>query len=198
MINTLFVNPVAFLRYIVIIIISIVIHELAHGLAALSQGDDTPRVSGHMTLNPIVHMGWLSIIFLMMTGMAWGAMPVNPSRFKSPTWGDAMVSLAGPFSNLLLCTIGVLAMKLTGDAAFVSQNFFRMFAWINAILFVFNLLPIPPLDGFQAIAAFVPSLQPWRVDPTAMLVGFFLMSAVGVKIVLPIATSLLTFLQQGL
>jgi Zn-dependent protease len=197
MINTLFKDPIFFSRYIAIIIISIVIHELAHGLAALSQGDDTPRVSGHMTLNPIVHMGWLSIIFLLMTGMAWGAMPVNPSRFKSATWGDAMVSLAGPFSNLLLCTIGVLAMKLTGDAAFVSQDFLRMFALINAALFVFNLLPIPPLDGFQAIAAFVPPLQPWRVDPMAMLVGFFLLSSVGGKIVFPVANSLLAFLQKG-
>ena len=81
-ISRLFSDPIFFIRYIVIIIGSIVIHELAHGIAAISQGDNTPKTSGHITPDPIVHMGWVSIIFLCVSGMAWGLMPVNPS--KSP------------------------------------------------------------------------------------------------------------------
>ncbi len=73
-------------------IISVTLHELAHGFAALSQGDDTPRQTGHMTLNPIVHMGWESIIFLAIGGISWGQMPVNPRKFRSAKWGNILVS----------------------------------------------------------------------------------------------------------
>lgn len=65
---------------------SIVIHELAHGFAAISQGDRTPISQGHITLNPVVHMGWPSLIFLVIAGIAWGQMPVNPSKFRYPKW----------------------------------------------------------------------------------------------------------------
>jgi Zn-dependent protease len=103
--QTLFQDPILFFRIVVIIIISIVIHELAHGVAALSQGDDTPSVSGHMTPNPVVHMGYASLIFLCIAGISWGAMPVNPSKFRHPKWSNIWVSAAGPLSNFLLGTL---------------------------------------------------------------------------------------------
>ena len=80
--NTLFANPIFFFRYVVIIIISISLHELAHGFAAINQGDDTPEKTGHITLNPVVHMGVGSIIFLCIAGISWGQMPINPYKLQ--------------------------------------------------------------------------------------------------------------------
>ena len=86
---------------VVTVIISIVLHELAHGWAAIWQGDDTPKMAGHMTADPMVHMGGMSLLMLALVGMAFGAMPVNPRNFRS-RFGDALVSAAGPAMNFLL------------------------------------------------------------------------------------------------
>ena len=78
-----------FVSVIFTVIISIILHELAHGVAALWQGDTTPRDAGHMTINPLIHMPPISIALLLLVGIAWGLMPVNPGRFRS-RWGEAM------------------------------------------------------------------------------------------------------------
>ena len=105
---------------VVTVIISIVLHELAHGWAAIWQGDDTPRQMGHMTADPMVHMGGFSILMLVLVGMAFGLMPVNPRNFRS-RYGDALVSAAGPAMNFLLAFIALTALvvwvKASGDAA---------------------------------------------------------------------------------
>ncbi len=98
-INQLFRNPVYFLRVVIILIVSICLHELGHGIAAISQGDDTLFKTGHLTLNPLVHMGIHSLIFLAIAGIAWGQMPVNPGKFRSPKWGNILVAAAGWFFN---------------------------------------------------------------------------------------------------
>ena len=99
---------------VVTVVISIVLHELAHGWAAIWQGDDTPRVMGHMTPDPLVHMGGFSLLMLVLVGLAFGAMPVNPRNFRSK-YGDALVSAAGPAMNFLLAFIAqsVLAIWLS-------------------------------------------------------------------------------------
>jgi Zn-dependent protease len=161
-INTLVTNPVYFFRFVVIVIFSIVLHELAHGWAAISQGDDTPKKTGHITLNPVVHMGWQSIIFLCLAGISWGQMPVNPSKFRSPKWGNILVSGAGPFSNLVLGIFFSMLLRTYSnpiDSGFLSVNFVYMAAHINLTLFLFNLLPIPPLDGFHIYSEFFPELK---------------------------------------
>ncbi len=152
-------HPIRYFQLIVVIILSICLHELAHGLAAISQGDDTPQQTGHMTLNPVVHMGWESIIFLCIGGIAWGAMPVNPAKFRSRQWGDVLVSAAGPLSNLVLglVFVGFLAIALHTDL--LSVEFFRLGAQTNFALCLFNLLPIPPLDGFRIFSKFFPELK---------------------------------------
>ncbi|GJD16939.1 peptidase M50 [Rivularia sp. IAM M-261] len=159
--NILIRNPGFFFAYITIIIVSITVHELAHGFAAIYQGDDTPRVRGHITLNPVIHMGWHSIIFLCIAGMAWGQMPVNPSKFRSK-YGDVIVSAAGPLSNLALAFLFVLFIKvsLTPFASFFfNEDFLYMAARINVTLFLFNLLPLPPLDGYSVFKEFFPELR---------------------------------------
>ena len=152
-------HPIRYFQLIVVIILSICLHELAHGAAALSQGDDTPRQTGHMTLNPFVHMGWESIIFLCIGGIAWGAMPVNSAKFRSRQWGDILVSAAGPACNLILGVgfVGLLAIAIRVE--FLSVEFFRLGAQINFVLCLFNLLPIPPLDGFYVFSKFFPALK---------------------------------------
>jgi Zn-dependent protease len=152
-------NPLGYFRLVSILILSICLHELAHGVAAIHQGDDTPSRSGHMTMNPIVHMGTESIVFLCLFGIAWGAMPVDPRKFRSRQWGDFIVSAAGPLSNLILGFICIGALKLTGSSQFVSREFFWMAAIVNFNLCLFNCLPIPPLDGFYMFGKFFPGLR---------------------------------------
>ncbi|WP_339377344.1 site-2 protease family protein [Merismopedia glauca] len=139
--------------------VSITIHELAHGIVALSQGDNTPQVTGHMTLNPVVHMGWESLIFLCLVGIAWGQMPVNPSKFRYHKLSNILVSAAGPVSNLGLASIGIAGLYLSKDNGLVSQEFLYLAAQINITLCLFNLLPIPPLDGFHICSEIFPGLK---------------------------------------
>ncbi len=156
-----------------IIILSICLHELSHGYAALFQGDDTPRTSGHLTLNPVVHMGIPSLLFLCFSGMAWGLMPVNPAKFKNKKYGDVIVSAAGPLMNLALALVAIailsLSLKFSADG-FVSSEFLRMAAVINLSLCMLNLLPIPPLDGFHVWSAFIPQLKMLQGPYSIMLI----------------------------
>lgn len=152
-------HPIRYFQLVVIMILSICLHELAHGIAALNQGDDTPRRMGHMTLNPLVHMGWESIIFLCVGGIAWGAMPVNPTKFRSRQWGDVLVSAAGPLSNLILGFVSISMLMVAMRVEFLSVGFFYLAARINLALCLFNFLPIPPLDGFHIFSKFFPELK---------------------------------------
>jgi Zn-dependent protease len=175
---TLFQDPILFSRAVLILVISITLHELGHGFAAISQGDNTPREMGHITLNPVVHMGVPSLLFLVFTGMTWGAMPVSSSRFRVPLWSEVFVSAAGPLTNLGLGFLAILILKLiqaTG-ITFLSEEFFMMFARINLILCFFNFLPLPPLDGFHIFSEFFPSFKPVRYSPY----GIFILVVVSV------------------
>ncbi|MEL6493744.1 MAG: site-2 protease family protein [Cyanobacteria bacterium J06623_7] len=152
-INTLLTDPIFYTRVVVILIISISLHELGQGFAAISQGDDTPRVSGHITMNPVVHMGVHSIFFLAFAGIAWGQMPVNPSKFRHPKWGNVLVSAAGPLTNILLALLAMLVINLVRflNLSFVSLEFFYLIAKFNFVLCLFNLIPIPPSENSLAI-----------------------------------------------
>ncbi|MGA7936838.1 MAG: site-2 protease family protein, partial [Kovacikia sp.] len=172
-ITELFTHPVFFLRYVAIVIVSITLHELAHGWVTVAQGDDTPQRTGHLTPNPLVHMGLESIIFLCVAGVAAGQMPVNPAKFRSPRTGNVLVSAAGPFSNLalgLLCIVILNLITGTSSAHVWNVNFFLLAARINLVLFLFNLLPAPPLDGFRILCEFLPEFK--LLDDT---IGLFLL-----------------------
>lgn len=153
--------PEYYFSIIIAVVISVVLHELGHGVAAIWQGDDTPRVTGHMTWNPLVHMGGFSLFLLAMAGIAFGQMPVNPSRFRS-RYGNALVAVAGPTVNLILAFVGLTIFGLwikfgSYDPAVgptILQQFFFHFGMLNIVLCVFNLLPIPPLDGSTVLADF--------------------------------------------
>lgn len=160
--ENLLTDPLFFCRAVVIVVLSISLHELAHGYAAVWQGDDTPQVRGHMTLNPVVHMGLPAILLLCVTGFSWGQMPVDPSKFRSKRWGDLLVSAAGPMANLVLAIAAIFAIKfvtLFDTSGIISLQFFGMVAQLNLMLFIFNLLPVPPLDGFHVFTSFFPSFK---------------------------------------
>ena len=158
--------------WVIWIIVSITLHELSHGWAAVRLGDTTPIDTGHMTLNPVVHMGVPSLVMFALTGMAWGAMPVDPTRLRG-RHGDAWVSFAGPAMNIALAIGCILAAALwetlarpsSSNSAIGAQTyenirmFFRIGAFLNIALFCFNMLPAPPLDGSRILASFC---RPYR------------------------------------
>lgn len=166
-------NPVLLASWVFWVIASIVLHELAHGWAALACGDDTPRTTGHLTINPLVHMGQASLIMFAIVGIAWGAMPVNPSKFR-PRFGESIVAFAGPLMNVVLAALslaglvvwlGLAAGGWTGNRAVdepLLSNvalFLDTGVMLNLVLAAFNLLPVPPLDGSRILADFVPAYR---------------------------------------
>lgn len=165
------------------VIVSICLHELAHGWAALWQGDDTPRRMGHLTINPIVHMGYWSLIVFALTGIAWGAMPVDPSRFRWRRFGDVVVSAAGPAMNVLLAAICLTALGVvlanvgTGGNATQGQQrlieFLFLGGRLNLVLVLLNLMPVPPLDGSRILGGFIPKLNELFQQPFVQFAGIF-------------------------
>jgi Zn-dependent protease len=164
-------SPLVLFSWVVWVIGSIVLHELAHGWAAIASGDRTPIETGHMTWNPVVHMGVPSLVMFALVGIAWGMMPVNPARMRGK-YADVRVSLAGPMMNIWLAVVACAAAAVTarysglvlGDEA--RANLFVFFALggtLNFALAIFNLLPVPPLDGSRILAGM------WRSYAEAMM-----------------------------
>lgn len=174
-------QPVYYASIVVGMIISIVLHELAHGWAAISQGDRTPIELGHMTPNPVTHMGFMGLAAVFLIGIGWGRMFVDPSRFRSK-YGDAIVSAAGPAMNLLLAIIGLTAFALWrkfGDVepSETVKNFqfaLYLFGYLNILLAIFNLGPVPPLDGSTILANFHRGYRRWLYDNAEHTQFFFL------------------------
>lgn len=167
------ISPVFLISWVFWVVLSICLHELGHGFAAIRCGDRTPIELGHMTLNPIVHMGLPSLITFAVAGLAWGAMPVTPSRFRG-RHDDAFVSFAGPFVNIsLMVTAGLAAVAwalLAGgmvnpawevnDTLYTNVQVFLMVgAGLNLGLTLLNLIPVPPLDGSRILSSFVPAYR---------------------------------------
>lgn len=144
-----------------VILISITIHEYAHGLAATWMGDPTPKESGRLTLNPIDHVDILGLICLVLFRFGWAKpVPINPRYFKDQRKGEALVSLAGPLSNFtfafLLSLIPKFLTPFIGPLGIIIDVVVDYAVWINLALGVFNLIPVPPLDGSHILAYFFP------------------------------------------
>lgn len=158
-------GPVHVVSWIAWVVGSIVLHELSHGWAALACGDRTPAESGHMTWNPLVHMGGMSLAMFALVGIAWGAMPVDPSRFRR-RYDDALVSGAGPMMNAALAAVCIVALALwiafaPGEEPLRSNmlTFLLLGAGLNIVLGLFNLLPVFPLDGGHIAASLSPAYR---------------------------------------
>lgn len=142
------------------------LHECAHGLVALKLGDRTAKDQGRLTLNPLKHFDPIGTTAPLLTGIGWArAVPINPMNFKNPKKGMAVTALAGPLSNLAMALIAMVLYKLLTVAAVffplnatavnVVRTILSLFLQINVSLAVFNLLPIPPLDGSRIATCFL-------------------------------------------
>ncbi len=172
-----FLNPI----YILSILIALSVHEAAHGFVAYRLGDPTAKYAGRLTLNPLAHLDPLGTLLFVTVGFGWGKpVPVDPRYFKNHKRGTALVSLAGPLSNLILAIVSygglllvaphvaavspyaLLGVTGSGSVAlrFLAQ-FFGTSLFLNLGLMAFNLLPIAPLDGSKILQAFIP----YRYEP---------------------------------
>ena len=158
-IQILFEDPLFASWWLLVVVFSICSHEYGHALMAKLQGDTTAQEQGHLSLNPLQQMGITSLITLLLLGFAWGAVPVNPSRMRHK-YSRLLVSLAGVTMNLLLFWLFVIAAVVCSIFWPGSEAIHLMGigATLNALLFIFNSLPIPPLDGFTALTAAFPAL----------------------------------------
>ena len=192
---------------IVIVAYSIILHEVAHGAMAFHLGDDTAQSQGRLTLNPIPHIDFFGTILLplimsLMAGVVFGwakPVPYNPFRLRGQ-YGELKVALAGPATNIALAAFFALFMRLyNGDAISLSPLVVALLTYgvsINIWLAIFNLVPIPPLDGSKILFLFIPKdnfrLRMFLERYGIIVLVFFIF--IGIKILFPIADFLINLL----
>ena len=159
--------------FVIILIISVVVHEVAHGYMALALGDNTAKQAGRLTLNPLPHIDPLGSIILpffmslLPGGVIFGwakPIPYNPYNLRAGKWGPALVALAGPVSNLILATVFGLGVRFSCIFSISSVEVLGLMQTIvlmNIVLAIFNLIPIPPLDGSKILFAILPYRLRW-------------------------------------
>ncbi len=192
---------------VVVLLFSVIVHEVAHGYVAWLNGDPTARLAGRITLNPIPHIDPIGTILLPLLLLATGSrllfgwakpVPVNPSYFRNHRWGEVSCSFAGPGSNLILAALFAYLLRLNlGGPGLVLLAYYG--CTINIFLALFNLIPIPPLDGSHLVAAFLPYrlLQYYRyLEPFGfvIIILLFYTGIMGI-ILMPIYRQIAAFLQ---
>ena len=184
-------------------VLCITFHETCHGLAALALGDPTAKRMGRLSLNPLKHIDLMGLLMLMVAKVGWAKpVPVDARRFKEPRIGMAIVSIAGPLSNVLLSALAAAgytacmfySIYLEQGWLEVLASFFYYVFFISAGLAVFNLLPIPPLDGSKVVFSFLPKKWYWKLMRYERY-GMFLLMGLLLTGMLDIP---LNFLREGL
>jgi Zn-dependent protease len=198
-----------------VILFALTIHEYCHGLVANYLGDDTALRQGRLTLNPIAHLDVIGTILMFMVGFGWAKpVPVNPLNFKDPKKGMLLVALAGPASNLLTAIVAAIFLRnlipsiITSDQA-ISGFYSTLLVVIvltviyGVALAIFNLLPIPPLDGSRVLYGVLPERQAYaysRFEPYGVMALFalFLFGGRAFSVVIWYPVSIITELISGL
>ena len=192
-IQQLFDDPKFFCLWVASVIVSISIHEFCHAFMAREFGDDTASSDGHLTLNPVKQMGLMSLACLLLFGICWGAVPVVKERISRA--GQAVISAAGPLANLAMMIPSIALYRIfMAEEALNSLGYpILIFTHVNCILFVFNILPIPNLDGWGIIEPFVPFMRKMSPELKGKIFGW----AIFILWVTP-ASKLLTFLTDSM
>ncbi len=168
---------------LLILLLAFPIHELSHALVADRLGDSTPRQNGRITLNPFAQLNLIGSILMIGFGLGWAYVPINPNALRpNPRTGHMLVAAAGPIANLILAGLVALiwymvapALQLFDSRTIANHTYdiLTQFALINVALFFFNLIPIPPLDGFAVLKGLLPypmAYQLERIQPYSFLI----------------------------
>jgi len=175
----LFTNPVLFAAIAVLLLYSIIAHEVAHGFVALIFGDDTAKRHGRLTFNPVPHIDIMGVLMLFIVGFGWAKpVPVNYNAVRS-RFGLAAVALAGCVTNIVIAFIAIFLLQIPALAAQpTTAALLSIVARINIILGAFNLIPIPPLDGSKVLMGFLPlqsQIALARIEPYGFFILIFLL-----------------------
>ncbi len=163
--NFLNLDRYTIIARIAIILLVLPLHEFAHGWMAKRCGDDTAEISGRLTVNPIAHIDPIGSVLLILCGFGWAKpVPINPARMRNPRRSVIWVSLAGPVSNLLAALVGVIILQVIypfyvesySEILVALRGLFSAFTQVNLGLALFNLIPVPPLDGSKVLMCLLP------------------------------------------
>lgn len=173
------------LSNVIILLIAFPVHEFAHAWSANELGDDTPRLNGRLTLNPLAHLDVVGSLMLLLAGFGWAKpVPINPYALTRRTpAGVMLVSAAGPFSNLILAILASIPLRL-GALPPMLSGFLEYFILINLVLLFFNLIPLFPLDGEKVLAYLLPppaqqAMAQIRPYGPMILIGLIVIGRVG-------------------
>lgn len=160
-IERLIADPLFFVVSLVAIVIALTIHEFAHALMANRFGDGTAKAMGRLSLNPLAHLDVVGFLAMLFIGFGWAKpVPVNPYNLRRPKLASALIAFFGPLSNLILAAIALVAFKIIlpylGPENLLI-GFLSILVLINLVLAVFNLIPLPPLDGSQILFNLLPA-----------------------------------------
>lgn len=185
-------NPRTLIIFAIVIILAFAYHEYAHALVADRLGDPTPRMNGRLTLNPLPHLSWFGLLTLFLFGFGGAYTPVNPRMLRgNMRQSYALVAIAGPAANLIMAALFALAYRVTAynfDLPGVLYEFMLWGVRLNIFLLVFNLMPIPPLDGFSILQGVLPAEIAYQLEPLRqyglifILVAFLLLPRLGVDL----------------
>ena len=190
-IELLFQNPLLYFMAAIAIAFAFSLHEYSHAQAADFLGDKTARHLGRLTINPFAHFDPIGAFFIFIFGFGWGKpVPFNILNIKDKRWGPAIIGLAGPLSNFILALLAGLVLRVFGFNNVGLASFLTIFVQINLLLGVFNLIPIPPLDGSHILAGFFPEVAErlrMRLGMFGIFIAVLFMMSAGVPfIVLPL------------
>jgi len=187
-IQLLFDSPILFIVQAVCLVLSLTVHEFAHAYAAHKLGDDTAKYLGRLSLSPAKHLDPLGTLLLLTLGFGWGKpVPFNPNNLKRPREGGAIISFAGPLSNLILSVFFAILHNLVGNSLGVISLFFYFMVYYNLLLAFFNLLPFHPLDGFKVVFGSLPrnlALQWMQMEQFGLLILIVLLVTRSTSIIL--------------